>query len=177
MQSAPDFLWPSFLTLTLKLKSSQSGDHPRPGVLSLVWCLVWCGNCDTFFALKHRWELEAAYIKDSLRHTDKALTARLPFGTLDHLTRQRFVCWIFSITFLVASVFFFFQINCIISISILSPIAFDVKQWLSLSALSFCQPGQPSLLRSLTIFLTTLWEGRGSNLNHPAVDQMNPSEE
>lgn len=52
-----------FLPLTLKLKSSQSGKHPQPGPLSLVRRLARCGNCDTFFALKHRWELAATYIK------------------------------------------------------------------------------------------------------------------
>lgn len=57
------FFMTEFLTLTLKLKSSQSGKHPGPGVLSLVWCPACCGNCDTFFALKNRWELATTYIR------------------------------------------------------------------------------------------------------------------
>lgn len=56
IREKPSFFFPFFMTmflkLTLKLKSSQSGNHPRPGVLSLVWCPACCGNCDTFFALK-----------------------------------------------------------------------------------------------------------------------------
>lgn len=132
----------AFLTLTLKQKSSHSGSCPRPGVLSLVWCLVWCGNCDTFFALKHRWELAATYIKDSLRHTDKALTARLPFCNLGpyHQTKIFLSTFFanFCCNFLVISSVF--EINCIISISRAFP--FCVKEWLSLSALSFCQVGQ-----------------------------------
>lgn len=100
------FLRTLFITLTLKLKPSQPGDRPWPGVLSLVWCLAWCGNCDTFFALKHRWELAATYIKPCLTyHSDKTLTARLPFGTLDQTTKTKtFFCWIIANFLVVYSV-------------------------------------------------------------------------
>lgn len=130
--------------LLFTLRRHHSGGHPWLGVFGAVRCLLRCGNCDTFSALKCRWEPAASCIKPLLPshwwNTDSKVAVWNLGPTTTTIAKNTFFnpsncsssfsCWV-SEWNLLKSLFFSF---CFWKWSF-----FLCERWPSLSASCFCQ--------------------------------------